>query len=163
MPLIKNGEFADDNWIVVGDEDELPTDAPVIVSAARWQAERDALVGRNAPLGVKLEAGEAPELIADDLDRFQLVAVNFPAFKDGRGFSYASLLRDRYGFDGEVRAVGEVLRDQWSLMVRCGFDAFDVADGTKIEAFKEALGEFSHVYQATGDGKKTVWQLRHGG
>jgi uncharacterized protein (DUF934 family) len=163
MPLIKNGEFADNDWVLVGDEDALPTDAPVIVSASRWQAERDTLGGRNAPLGVKLEAGEAPELIADDLDRFQLVAVNFPAFKDGRGFSYASLLRDRYGFEGEVRAVGEVLRDQWSLMLRCGFDAFDVAEGTKIEAFNEAIGELSHVYQATSDGQKTIWQLRHGG
>ena len=163
MPLIKNGGFADDEWISVGDEDTLPVDAPVIVSLARWQAERDTLIGRNAPIGVTLASSEAPEAIKDDLERFQLVALQFPTFQDGRGYSYASLLRERYGYEGEIRASGDVLRDQWFAMSRCGIDAFEVPDGTTLDAFNDAMSEFSLVYQPARDGRKTVLQMRHGG
>ena len=163
MPLIKNGTFAEDEWVQVADDADMPADGPALISLARWSEEKETLTGRNAPLAVMLDAGDAPEAIADDLDRFAMIAVNFPAYKDGRGFSYASLLRQRYGYEGEIRATGEVLRDQWSLMARCGFDAYDVADGVTLESFNEALGEFTHVYQPASDGRKTVIQLRHGG
>ncbi|MEM8120240.1 DUF934 domain-containing protein, partial [Morganella morganii] len=77
-------------------------------------------------LGVWLDADEEPESIAGDLDRFQVIAVNFPAFTDGRGFSSARLLRERYGYKGEIRAIGDVLRDQLFFMRRCGFDAYAI-------------------------------------
>jgi uncharacterized protein (DUF934 family) len=162
MPLIKNGSFAENEWVAVGDEGALPTDVPVLVSLSRWQAERETLIGRNAPVGVTLASSEAPEAIVEDLDRIQIVDLQFPTFKDGRGYSYARLLRERYGFDGEIRASGEVLHDQWFAMSRCGIDVFEVPEGTTLEAFNSAMSEFSLVYQATGDGRKTVMQMRHG-
>lgn len=162
MPLIKNGSFVDDEWISVGDEDDLPSDAPVIVSLARWQAERDTLLGRNTPLGVTLASSDAPEALVDDLDRLQLVAVQFPIYKDGRGYSTARLLRERHGYTGEIRATGEVLYDQWFFMARCGIDAFEVAEGTTLVAFERAMNELTLAYQRTGDGRITVMELRHG-
>ncbi|MBG52654.1 MAG: DUF934 domain-containing protein [Alphaproteobacteria bacterium] len=162
MPLIKNGAFEDDKWVAVDDDSDLPADKPVILSLARWQAERETLVGRNAPVAVKLQSSEAPDALQADLDRLAMIALDFPAFKDGRGYSYARILREHFGFEGEIRATGEVLRDQWLAMTRCGVDAFIVADNVTLEAFNEAVNELSLVYQPTGDGRKTVMQLRHG-
>ncbi len=162
MPLIKNGAFEDDKWVAVDDDSNLPADKPVILSLARWQAERETLVGRNAPVAVKLQSSEAPDALQADLDRLAMIALDFPAFKDGRGYSYARILREHFGFEGEIRATGEVLRDQWLAMTRCGVDAFIVADNVTLEAFNEAVNELSLVYQPTGDGRKTVMQLRHG-
>ena len=121
MALIKDGAVVDDAWITVSDDAALP-DAPVIVSFDRWKAERDHLIGRNAPLGIRLASGQSPDEIAGDLDRFSLVALEFPVFTDGRAFTSARILRERYGFFGEIRAVGDVLRDQILFMMRCGFD-----------------------------------------
>ncbi|MEQ9520060.1 MAG: DUF934 domain-containing protein [Parvibaculum sp.] len=162
MPLVKNGAFEDDKWIVVEDDADLPADKPVILSLTRWQAERDSLIGRNAPIAVKLASSEAPDPLETDLDRLTMVALDFPAFKDGRGYSYARLLRERFGFQGEIRATGEVLRDQWLAMSRCGIDAFIVADNVTLEMFDAAISELSLVYQPTGDGRKTILQMRHG-
>lgn len=163
MPLIKNGAFEDDKWVRVEDDADLPADKPVILSLTRWLAERDALVGRNAPVAVQLASSEAPDALEADLDRLAMVALDFPAFKDGRGYSYARLLRERFGYQGEIRATGEVLRDQWLAMTRCGIDAFVVADNVTLEAFNQAINELTLAYQPTGDGRKTVMQLRHGG
>lgn len=162
MPLIKNGAFEDDKWVAVDDDSDLPADKPVILSLARWQAERETLAGRNAPVAVKLQSSEAPDALQADLDRLAMIALDFPAFKDGRGYSYARILREHFGFEGEIRATGEVLRDQWLAMIRCGVNAFIVADNVTLEAFNEAVNELSLVYQPTGDGRKTVMQLRHG-
>lgn len=162
MPLIKNGAFEDDKWVAVDDDSDLPADKPVILSLARWQTERETLVGRNAPVAVKLQSSEAPDALQADLDRLAMIALDFPAFKDGRGYSYARILREHFGFEGEIRATGEVLRDQWLAMTRCGVNAFIVADNVTLEAFNEAVNELSLVYQPTGDGRKTVMQLRHG-
>ncbi len=160
MPLIKGDEFAEDSWISVDDDEALPEGAPAIVSLARWQAERGVLAGRNAPLGIRLRADQPPAQIAMDLDRFQVIALEFPIFGDGRAYSYARLLRERYGYRGELRAVGNVLRDQALFMRRCGFDAFEVAEGTGIEGWREALGEISVFYQPTEDGRPAAPGLR---
>ena len=127
MPLIKHDGLAADPWVSLGDDDVLPGNAPIIVSVERWRAERDVLVGRGGALGIRLAAEDSPAEIAADLERFQLVALDFPKFTDGRAYSTARLLRERYGFKGEVRATGQVLRDQLLFMWRCGFDAFEVA------------------------------------
>ncbi len=161
MPLLKDGALMDDPWVTVNDGTQLPMDGPAIVSLERWQAHRDALLGRNAQLGIRLKSDQSPALIADDLERFAVVALEFPVFKDGRAYSYARLLRERYGYKGEVRAVGEVLRDQFLFMVRCGFDAIEVRDENAAGQWREAVSEISVVYQPAADNRTPVWTLRH--
>lgn len=162
MPLIKDGAFVEDRFTYVEDDAPLPEGA-VIVSFTRWQDEKDALIARGTPLGVKLLSGEEPAPLKDDLDKLDVIALDFPMFKNGRAYSYARLLRSRYGYKGEVRATGDVLRDQLFFMARCGFDAFEVSQRITLDAFKEALGEMSVVYQPSSDGRKTVLEARHGG
>ena len=162
MALIKNGVFADDPWTVVGEEDPVPGEGPVIVSVERWQAERETLIGRNEPLGIRLRSDQSPALIEADLDRFEVIAIEFPAFKDGRGFSYGRLLRERLGYEGEIRAFGHVIRDQFLFLARCGFDAVDVGARYDADDWAEALAEQSVFYQATGDGRETVQEKRGG-
>ena len=96
----------------------------MIVPLAVWRSQRDALLDRAGGLGVWLDANDDPALIAGDLGHFAVIAVNFPQFTDGRGYSIGRLLRERYGWRGELRAVGDVLRDQLFYLTRCGFDAF---------------------------------------
>ncbi len=153
MALIKDGAVVDDPWVAVADEAELPRARPAIVTLERWRAERDALIGRNAPLGVRLASDRSPAEIADDLDRLELVALEFPVFTDGRAFTSARLLRERYGYSGEIRAVGNVLRDQILFMVRCGFDAFEMDSGEMNSArtaseWRQAAAEIDVFYQA---------------
>lgn len=162
MPLIKDGGLADDPWVSLADDAETPPEGPVIVTLARWRADRDRLAGRNQPLGVRLRSDQPPASIADDLDRFAVIALEFPKFTDGRAYSYARLLRERYGYEGEVRAVGNVLRDQFLFMHRCGFDAFEVEDEKAADAWLEAISEFDVWYQEAADDRISVLVLRHG-
>jgi len=160
MPLIKDGSFTADPWVRLGDDDPLPEAGPIIISLGRWQAEREALAARGWPLGVCLASDENAEDIAADLDRFELVALDFPAFTDGRPYSTARVLRERYGFGGELRAVGEVLRDQYLFMHRCGFDAFEVRDGETVGGWLAAVTALTIWYQPTGDARVTAPYLR---
>ncbi len=160
MPLIKHGRLVEDPWVSLDDDAELPREAPVIVTLERWRAERDALIDRGGLLGIRLAADQPPDEIADDLDRFELVALDFPKFTDGRAFSSARVLRERYGFKGEVRATGQVLRDQFLFMHRCGFDAFEVRSADMLEAWHKAMGELSLSYQPAADGRLPVYLLR---
>ena len=159
MQLIKNGKFIADEWKHVGDDDVLP-EGSVIVSLQRWQKEQNLLLSRGTPIGVQLKSGEEPSAIADQLDRIGLVALEFPAYRNGRAFSYARLLRERYGYEGEVRAVGAVLRDQFYFLVRCGFDALEVRDEITPEVFAESIGTFTHPYQPSTDRAEPVMSLR---
>jgi uncharacterized protein (DUF934 family) len=163
MPLIKDRRVAEDGWSHVADDEAMPPEGGVIVSLGRWQAEREALLGRNAPLGIRLKSNEHPEAIAPDLDRFDVVALEFPAFKDGRAYSSARLLRERYRYDGEVRAVGEVLRDQLQFMLRCGFDAFEYAGLTAAEEAVAAFDEIGVVYQTAADRRRSAATQRNDG
>jgi uncharacterized protein (DUF934 family) len=160
MPLIKDQRVAVDTWQHIDDDAPIPADGGAIVSLRRWQTDRDALIGRNAPLGVRLDADQSPQEIADDLDRLSLVALDFPQFKDGRSYSYARLLRERYGFTGEVRAVGNVLRDQLAFMARCGFDAFEYAGQTPTEEALKAFSDVDSVYQSAVDRRRTAASIR---
>ena len=160
MPLIKNNTFVDNTFRHVADEEALPEGA-VVVSLKRWQANRDELMSRNAPLAVRLTSDQSPEGLAADVHHFAMIELEFPKFKDGRGYSWARLLRQRMGYKGEIRASGDVLRDQWLFMSRCGVDAFEVRPGTRIEDFRTALAEQTLFYQPTPDGKATVLELRH--
>lgn len=161
MPLIKNGRWADDPWTTATAAEEIPPGAPVIVDLDLWREQREALAGRNAPLGVRLKSDQAPEEIAEDLHRLQVVALEFPKFTDGRAYSAARLLRERYGYTGEVRAVGQVLRDQAAFLLRCGFDAFEVPEGISLEAWNRSARGLGVVYQPAADGAPHVPWLRH--
>jgi uncharacterized protein (DUF934 family) len=132
----REGAFHLDMWIKAG-ADPLPADAPVILTKSRWLAELDALRARTVPLGLLLAAGEEIEDVAADLHRFGLIALDFPKFSDGRAFSTARLLREKYGYAGELRAVGNVLSDQIPLMRRVGFDSFEVTHGPTRRALVE--------------------------
>lgn len=163
MPLLKDGRLAVDPWTAVADDEALPADAPAIVSLERWQASRETLRGHNGRLGIRLKSDQSPGLIAEDLSRFDLVALEFPVFRDGRAFSHARLLRERYGFEGEIRAVGDVLQDQYLFIHRCGFDAVEVADEGALSGWREAMAEISVAYQPATAGRPWVARLRREG
>ena len=160
MALIVEGKLVEDRWIALGDEAPLPGGDPIIVSLVRWRTERDELVGRGGPLGIRLHSDESPAQIADDLKHFELVALEFPAFRDGRAYSYARLLRERYGFGGEVRAVGDVLLEQLLFMHRCGFNAFEISSEHPVDDWVTATSEIGVWYQPTGDGRETIMVMR---
>jgi uncharacterized protein (DUF934 family) len=160
MPLIKHDALVHDPWVAAGDEGPLPVEAHVIVTLERWQDARAHLLARNGRLGIRLRSDQPPALIAEDLDRFDLIALEFPQFKDGRAYSHARLLRARYGFTGELRAVGNVLRDQLVFMQRCGFDAFEVADERALDGWRRATREISVRYQPATDRRPWAAALR---
>lgn len=162
MALVRDGLLvADDAWRFVAEADEIPAEGAVVVTAKRWLKERERFAGRNAPTGIKIEAGDDIKALAADIDRFALVAVDFPKFNDGRGYSTAHLLRTRYGYKGEIRAVGRVLRDSLLYMHRCGFDAFDIVDKDPLGAWRQKLGEMSVFYQPATDDRTPARDLRH--
>lgn len=165
MPLIRSagngaGQVVDDPWTLVGDDEPLPENGPVIVTLARWQQDRESLIASGRPLGVRLATDQLAGTIAGDLPHLSLIALEFPSFRDGRAYSTARQLRDRYGFRGELRAVGNVLRDQLLFMHRCGFDAFEVPGADAAAAFARALGEFSVFYQPASDQRLPATRLR---
>lgn len=164
MPLIrlsgKSPSVASDPFVNLVDDQPLPVEGGAIVSLTRFRKDRDALLARNAPIGVRLNADETPEELGDDVHRLSVVVIVFPKFRDGRGFSWARILRTRLNFTGEVRAGGDFLYDQISYLVRTGFDAFE--SNFTLEDFARALSEMSAVYQPSADGKKTIRDLRSG-
>jgi uncharacterized protein (DUF934 family) len=156
MQLIKAGRIVEDGYTRVADDAPVPDRLPAIVSAARFLTDTDALVQRGAPTGVVWPNSRKVAELAPYLDRLALVALMFPTFKDGRAFSQARLIRERYGFRGELRATGQVLRDQFMFMLRAGFDAFEVTKDADAAAFLEAARRYSVFYQPTGDGRSTA-------
>jgi uncharacterized protein (DUF934 family) len=162
--LIRNGAFAEDGFAAVADDAALPPvdekGGGAIVSLARFQKERETLLERNAPLGVRLQASESPELLGPDVNRLSLVVLEFPKFRDGRAFSWARMLRTRLSFKGEIRAVGDFLYDQINYQHRVGFDAWEVPDSFTLAQFQRALTEMTNVYQPSTDGRKTIRDLR---
>ena len=137
MALWRDGGFAEDIWARLDDGEPIPATGAIFVSFARWSAERARLSARADPVGVSVPAG--PEALAQlpEAASRPLVALNFPKFADGRAFSYGELLRERFGFKGELRATGDVLLDEIALMQRCGFTSFEVTDANTLRALKE--------------------------
>jgi len=156
----KIGEIVADPFTMLDDDQPLPAEGGAIVSLNRFRKDREALLARNAPIGVKLTADESPEQLGDDVHRLSVVVIEFPKFRDGRGFSWARMLRTRLNFTGEVRAGGDFLYDQIAYLLRTGFDAFD--SNFTLEDFKRAQSEMSFAYQPSADGKKTIRDLRSG-
>lgn len=150
--LIRNRRAATDNWhwlrtVPSGEPPAVPDEGDLIVPLALWRARREALRARSGRTAVWLDGKEGPEIVADDLPSLPLVAVHFPNFSDGRGMSTARLLRERYGYRGEIRAVGDVLRDQLLFMERCGIDAFALRADQDVENALLAFDELPYAYQ----------------
>jgi len=161
MALVKNGELVASSFVDASGAETIPPSGPVIVGLDQWKAHREALIARGTPLGIRLRSDQPPDLYAEDLPHFAVVALEFPKFRDGRAYSYARLLRERYKYKGEVRAVGEVLLEQLFFMLRTGFDAFEIESADPLGDYRTALGDFSVWYQPAADGRPTAMQLRH--
>ena len=164
MPkLIKNGQIVEDNWVVMPKPDDLEnasvTGENVLVPMSLWLAQADRLSQRN-DLGIWIDSDEEVEAIADHLDRFEVIAINFPSFRDGRGYSTARLLRERYQFKGELRAIGDVLQDQLFYMHRCGINAFAVRADRDPQKALEGLLTFTEAYQASVDQPVPLFRRR---
>ena len=147
MPILKNGAVIADAWITIADDEPIPGAVPIIVSQARWRADREALQGRNGPLGVRLRSADLAADIAADVEHFSLIAVEFPTIGDGRGYTTGRLLRERHGFGGELRAVGLLVRDLFPFLLRCGFDAIEARDEVEAAAWRHAVGAITVAYQ----------------
>jgi uncharacterized protein (DUF934 family) len=160
MPLIKNGAVVADLYVTVSDDAPLPVGAPVIVTAARLLANAAEILARGAPAGVIWPNNKNVADLVPILDRLAVVALVFPNFKDGRAYSQARLLRERYGFRGELRATGQVLRDQFVFLVRAGFDALDVSKAGDAEAFAQTLARYTVFYQPTDESPATALRTR---
>ena len=158
--LIKNGAVAEDRWIAIDDDGELSCEWPVIVSLARWRKDRDLLQTHNTPVGLRLSSDDPLDEIVPDLGRFFLIALDFPAFTDGRPYSTARLLRERHGFTGELRAVGQVLRDQAQFLTRCGFDSFELPGGSNAEDWLRGLDSIAVHYQPASAGSAAIPEKR---
>lgn len=163
MLIIKNKSIVEDNWSVLrltdseAAETVVVAEGRVIVPLAVWQAQRATLQSRTE-LGVWLASNDRPEALQEDIGRFAVIAVDFPKFADGRGFTIAYLLRERLGFKGELRAIGDVLRDQIFYMQRVGFDAFSPRADKDIHCVIKGLADFSEVYQASADQQQPLFR-----
>lgn len=160
MPkIIRNRRIVDDDWrlldadaLLAPGEDGFVPEIPagdLIAPLKLWRLRRDELIARPGRLGVLLAGHDEPETIAPGLAQLALVAVHFDKFSDGRGYSLARLLRERYGWRGELRASGDIRRDQLLFLSRCGFDAFALADEMRLDAALTAFEELGEVYQKT--------------
>ena len=162
--VIRDGAVVADEWTLIpaavdGAAVALPK-GKLIVPLSAWIAQRDALIERQQLLGVWLDSNQDPADLADAINRFALIAVNFPKFTDGRGYSIAALLRSRYGFKGELRAIGDVLRDQLFYMQRVGFNAFAVRTDKDIHDAAKSLNDFSETYQGAIDQPVPLFRRR---
>jgi len=163
--LIKDGVIVDNTWTLIAkpEADAATVDVPtgqVLVPYSVWNAQQAQLATRT-DIGVWLDSDETADLIGTDANRFAVIGLNFPIFMDGRAFSTARLLRERYGFTGELRAVGNFMRDQLCYLRRCGVNAFAFAnpDENLDEAVK-SLNDFSEYYQASVDQPLPLFRRR---
>jgi uncharacterized protein (DUF934 family) len=154
MKVVKDRKIVEDAWHVVKDDEEAGPYA--IVSLTRWNSAHGTLLS-NGPVGLVLRSSESPDEITA-LEQAPLVAVDFPAFTDGRGYSSARMLRSRFGYKGEIRAIGDVMRDEMFLMHRVGIDSFAVKSSKDIEKALSAFDDFSVTYQAAADDERPLFR-----
>jgi uncharacterized protein (DUF934 family) len=159
MPLIKNAAEIDDPYRRVLDDAPVPEEGAVLLPAARFLADAQDLAGRSGQTGVIWPNDRDIGELAPWLDKLSLVALVFPTFRDGRAYTQARLLRERYRFRGELRATGDILRDQFLFLHRSGFDAFEVKKPGDAQAFIDAIHRYSVFYQPAADGERgTLWR-----
>ncbi len=160
MPLVKGNTVVADEFIHLADDAEPPAEGAVLIPAARFLADPEALLSRKDKPGVIWPNNRDVDELLPYLDRLAAVALVFPVFRDGRAYTQARLLRERFKFQGELRATGQVLRDQFVFMLRAGFDAFEVKKQSDAEAFANVAKRYSVFYQPTGDGRITAFHRR---
>lgn len=165
MALIKDRKLALDRWQLLetgadGAAPSIPATGDVIVALSVWLESRDELIARDGRIGVWLGGDADPADVARDLKHFGVIAVRFASFTDGRGYSIGRLLRERYGWGGELRAIGDVQRDQLYYLLRCGFDAFALRDGENIDTALAAFNDFTEAYQAAADRPTPLFRRR---
>jgi uncharacterized protein (DUF934 family) len=160
MPLLKDGKVVDDIWAFVENGHELSPGGCIVVSLGRFLSEHDQLLARNQLIGVRLVNSDDPALLAPHLDHLHMIEVQFPKYTDGRALSQAQLLRRRHGYKGEIRATGQVLRDQLRLMIRCGIDAMVIAEADAEGVYAVSASEFSEFYQSAADTSESVFVKR---
>jgi uncharacterized protein (DUF934 family) len=160
MPLVKHGHIVEDTYVRVPDDAPVPEGVPIIVTAERFLANAAELTAREAPVGVLWPNNRKVAELEPWLSRLALVGLVFPKFRDGRAYSQARLLRERYGFRGELRATGEILRDQFLFLIRAGFDSLEVTKAADAEAFAAAVSTYSVFYQPSTDGRLAVRRQR---
>jgi uncharacterized protein (DUF934 family) len=165
MPLVKNGKIVADPFVHVADEEPIPEGGAVLISAKRFLEDPKLFAARVGETGVIWPNNRDLDELVPHLGQVNVVALVFPSFRDGRAYSQARLLRERHGYKGELRATGQVLRDQFMFMLRAGFDAFEVRKEADAEAFSNTARRYTVFYQPTGDGRVTAlnrrMQLRH--
>lgn len=148
---LKDGLVADNSWkIVAADTDGLPA-GDILVPVAYWQANHQQLAELSGNVGIWIDSHEVIEEFSSSIAVLPVIAINFPKFADGRGFSTARLLRERYGYIGEIRAIGQFIRDQLFMMQRCGFNAFQFDSEIDLAAASKSLSDFSDSYQVAAD------------
>jgi uncharacterized protein (DUF934 family) len=162
MRLIENGTIIEDRFVRVADDAPLPDGVPVLLSPERFAKEGAALAGRQAPVGIIWPNNRRIEEIEPLLPRLSLIALSFPSFRDGRAYSQARLLRERFQWRGPLRATGGVLRDQFLFLMRAGFDQLEAVKDADAAAFAEAMKTYSVFYQPTGDGRPSLLRTRLG-
>ncbi len=152
--------LVEDAFVFVADDQDVPATGDIVVSLPRLVSEGDALLAAGRRVGVRLQPSEAVEDLAYDLPRLSVVQLVFAKFRDGRPYSSARVLRERLGYQGELRAVGDVLREQAAHMVRCGFDSFEPADSSSADQWLAAAHRYRHVYQRAADDRQPVYVER---
>lgn len=160
MRVIKNRQIADIDWQFQEEDQPAPDQGNIIVSYEFYNAHRDELLERSGKTGVILKGENSVDLIADDLDKLHLVAIDFGKFADGRGYSHARLLRDKYHYQADILATGDILRDQVADLEWCGINLIKFSDHRDIQDALQAFSEFSQHYQPSPDHVTTINQLR---
>ncbi len=160
MPLVKAGRIVEDRYVRAVDDAPIPDGVPVIVPGARFFADAAELVARDAPIGVLWPNDKRVAELEPWLENLSLIALVFPKFRDGRAYSQARLLRERYGYRCELRATGDVLRDQFQFLLRAGFNSFEVKKEADARVFAEAASRFSVFYQPSADGRVPALRRR---
>ena len=163
--VIRHGAVQPDLWLFAGLEADKPVGETlpagrIVVPLATWQAHREELLARKEPVGVWLKPDDEPGEISADLDKLALVAVHFPKFTDGRGYSTAAILRRRHGYKGELRACGDVGRDQLFYLARVGFDSFRFADHRDPHDALASFNDFTVRYQGSVDDPAPLFRKR---
>jgi uncharacterized protein (DUF934 family) len=162
MRVIKDKKIVDDEWSVIRDlDDAAPVpDGDVILPFHYWQANRETLLKQASKHAVWINGDTDVEDLISDLEHFSMIALDFPVFKDGRCYSHARLLKDRYDYKGDLRAIGDVLRDQLFFMHRCGIDSFQIREDKDAEDALNAFNDFTVRYQAAADDAVPIYKLR---
>ncbi len=158
--IIKDRAIVEDSFRYITDAVDLAAGGDIILDLTLWNEHKASLQNHAGKIGVQITGDAEPEVIADDLASLDVVAIHFPVFRDGRGFSLARILRSRFGYQGELRATGDVLRDQLFFMQRCGFNAFEPRPDRSLEDALAGLNDFSVIYQADANERRPIYRRR---